>query len=46
VLLEWGAMPAENDSFSQRFLCLSRACLGKSIGFSTKWLQKQAFPAR
>eukprot|EP01046_Picozoa_sp_COSAG06_P022320 COSAG06_NODE_1723_length_8586_cov_69.274420_6_plen_162_part_00 len=29
--------------FSQLFLCLSRACLGKTFVFKCKWLKKEAF---
>jgi hypothetical protein len=32
-----------NVLFSQRFLCLSRACLGKKIVFSMKWHRKKRF---
>jgi len=36
--------PAENaSSFSQRFLCLSRACLGELIVFEWKRLKNGAF---
>jgi hypothetical protein len=35
--------PCEKRLFSQLFLCLSRACLGKMILFSLKWFTKRAF---
>jgi hypothetical protein len=37
------AAPAEDASLSQRFLCLSRACLGKMIVLSIKRRTKEAF---
>ena len=33
----------KNPPFSQLFLCLSRACLGKMIIFTIKWRKKAAF---
>jgi hypothetical protein len=38
-------MPAEHAHFPQLPLCLSRACLGKSIDFEYKNGSKQTFPA-
>ena len=45
VQIDLAVIPAESASFSQRFLCLSRADLGNKTAFSiTKWLQKRHSP--
>ena len=35
--------PSRLGTFSQLFLCLSRACLGKKIVFIYKWLKRGVF---
>ena len=35
------ASPCQNASVFELFLCLSQACLGKTLVFSMKWLKKE-----